>query len=134
MLDRLRGAIGRRVARAMQEGGEAVVAAHPGETVRQTRLFALPGTSELQRARVVALIADPSGLSFRDLADAEVSRIDADRMLSVEIAPLDTRTPIRPARVGLLDGGHAEFWVGATPDELVDGVVAIRAALGRREN
>jgi hypothetical protein len=131
ILDPLRRAIGKRVARAMQEGGEAVVAAHPDETVLQTRLFALPGASELARARVVALIAAADGLSFRDLADTEVLRVDSDRILAVEIAPLTSGAAVRPARVTLLDGGHAEFWIGSTPDEMVDAVVAIRTALGR---
>jgi hypothetical protein len=93
-------------------------------------LLTAPGSGRLQRARVVVVLADAGGLSFRDAADAEVVRIDAGRILSIELASLAQRRPVRPAVVTTIDGAF-EFTVGLTPDQLVDAVVALRTALGR---
>lgn len=108
---------------------EKLLSAHPGETILPTLLLAAPGSGRLQRARVLAVLAGAGGLSFRDAADAEVMRIEPDRILSIELASLAQRRPIRPAVVATIDGAF-EFTVGLTPDQLVDAVVALRTALG----
>jgi len=109
---------------------ERLLAAHPGQTIIPTLLLAAPGSGRHQRARVLAVLATADGLSFRDAADAEVMPVEADRILSIELASLAQRRPVRPAVVTTIDGVF-EFTVGLTPDELVDAVVALRTALGR---
>lgn len=110
--------------RAQRRGAVNVVNAHPGELVLPTALL---GSS----ARAVALLADGKGLSFRDAADTEVMRIAADRIMSVEFAPLNARSPIRPARVTLIDGAPVDFLLGVPADSQAEAVIAIRTALGR---
>ena len=108
----------------------AVVSAHPGATILRTALRDFPGLSKRDRDRVVVVLADRSGLSFRDTADVDVARVRADAVLSIELAPLDRGAPVRPAVVTTLDG-VVRFTVGVTPDQQLDAVVAIRTALGR---
>jgi hypothetical protein len=111
--------------------GRAVIAAHPGETVLATGLIALEGSAVVDRARVVAVLAQRSGLSFRDRTDAEVLAVPADRILSVELAPLNPRSALRPARVALIDGPPVEFYAGVREEQQLETVLAIRQALGR---
>ena len=103
--------------------------AHAGAAVLPTALFEGPA-SPPERARVIAVVADRRGLSFRDRLDAEVLRVDADVILSLELAPLAPRGP-RPARLERIDGPPLAFWAGATPDQQLDTIVALRTALGR---
>ncbi|MEO8095449.1 MAG: hypothetical protein ABI632_11010 [Pseudolysinimonas sp.] len=119
----------RRGIRADRAAVERIVASHPGSVVRPTGLSGQPGMSRAQRSRVVALIADRSGLSFRDAADAEVLKVPADGILSLELGPMNGR--IRPAQVTRLDGPTVEFFVGASEDRQLDTIVAVRKALGR---
>lgn len=114
-----------------RDAANAVLAAHPGETILGTGLIAFEDSTRQDRARVVAVLADRSGLSFRDRADVEVVKLAADRILGIELAPLNSRSAIRPARIALGDGAPVEFFVGSQPDAQAEAVVAIRTALGR---
>jgi hypothetical protein len=107
-----------------------LVAAHAGQTARATAVREFPGVDRRDLLRVALVVADREGLSFRDLRDVEVVRLPADRILTVELAPLQPRQPFRPAVVTTLDG-PVRFTVGATSDQQLDGIVAIRTALGR---
>ncbi|MEO8262892.1 MAG: hypothetical protein ABI566_10020 [Pseudolysinimonas sp.] len=107
---------------------DAVLAAHPGETAIGTGLVTLDGVSPADRSRVVAVIADRSGLSFRDGSDTEVAHVAAERILAIELGPLAPRRP-RPAIVTLVDGPPLSFWVGSTEDKQAEAVVRLRAAL-----
>ena len=109
----------------------SVLAAHPGEVAVPARLFVASGTTAGQRGRTLVLLADRGGLSFRDGADEEVVGIAADRIMSVEFAPLNFRSAVRPARVALLDGAPVDFFLGVPADAQAEAVVAIRTALGR---
>lgn len=107
-----------------------LVDAHAGEVARPTAVREFPGVDGRDLRRVVLVVAGPQGLSFRDLTDAEVARMPADRILSVELGPLQQRQLSRPAVVTTLDG-PVRFTVGLTEDQQLDAIVAIRAALGR---
>ncbi|MGN6502501.1 MAG: hypothetical protein ACTHKX_06315 [Pseudolysinimonas sp.] len=107
-----------------------LVASHPGQTVRPTSLREFPGLGRVEQTRVVLVVAGPDGLSFRDLHDAEVARVLAERILSLELAPLQPRQPVRPAILTTVDG-TVRFTVGVTDDQRLDAIVAIRTALGR---
>jgi hypothetical protein len=89
------------------------------------------GASRSERARVLAVLANAGGLSFRDRADTEVVRIAAASILSIELAPAGGRTPLRPAVVTRADGSPVRFTVGANDDQRAEAVVALRAALRR---
>ena len=107
-----------------------LVDAHAGEVARATAVREFPGADVRDLRRVVLLVASRDGVSFRDLQDSEVMRIPADRILSVELGPLQQRQLVRPAVVTTLDG-EARFTVGITEDQQLDAIVAIRTALGR---
>jgi hypothetical protein len=107
-----------------------LVEAHAGATARPTSLRESPGLDARGLRRVVLLVAGREGLSFRDLQDVEVVRIPADRILSVELGPLQQRQAFRPAVVSTLDG-PLRFTVGLSEDQQLDGIIAIRTALGR---
>lgn len=109
---------------------EAVVAAHPGETAMGAGLFALDGVGRSDRARVRAVVATSTGLSFRDGSDTEVAQIAASRILSLELGPLEPRRA-RPVVATLVDGSPAKFFIGGNDDKNAEAVMAMRAALGR---
>lgn len=94
-------------------------------------LLQLEGARMRDRARVRLVAADRDGLSFRTRKDVEVVRVAADRILSIELAPLDPRNRLRPARAALADGAPVEFWIGNDPDRQAEIIVALRTALGR---
>lgn len=119
------------ILRQDRAAGEAILAAHPGETILPTSLFASEGVTRAERARVGLVLADRRGLSFRDRTDTEVLHVGADRILSIELGPLPPRMAIRPAIATLVDGPPISFWVGAQPDQQAEAVVALRTALGR---
>lgn len=52
-------------------------------------------------------------------------------ILSLELGPMIPGSAVRPARVEHIDGPPVAFWAGATPDEQLDTIVALRRALGR---
>jgi hypothetical protein len=109
----------------------AIVAAHPEKFGLVTGLVEHEGTSRSDRARVVAVLADRDGLSFRDSSDAEVVQVAASRIMSLELAPHEPRARFRPAHVKLIDGPPVAFWVGADQDRQAETIVALRSALGR---
>jgi hypothetical protein len=115
--------------RAMRTDASRVLAAHPGEVAFPTRVSSWPG-DRADRDGVIVVVADRRGLSFRDHADREVLLVPADRILSLELAPLVPRAPLRPFRVTTIDG-DIDFSGPMTPDAQVDAVVALRQALGR---
>jgi hypothetical protein len=117
--------------RAARRAAEAVVAAHPGRTAMVAGITEREGSTRSERARVVAVTADRGGLSFRDRSDIEVLHLAAGSILSLELAPLDPRTRLRPARVTLADGAPVSFWLGVKPDALAEAIVELRTALGR---
>jgi hypothetical protein len=117
--------------RTQRQGALDVVNAHPGETAIPAGLLSGGGTTSAERARVVAVLVDGERLSFRDRADAEVVRIATDRIMSVEFAPLNPRSALRPARVALVDGPPVDFFLGVPADRQIDTVMTIRAAIGR---
>ena len=55
----------------------------------------------------------------------------ADRIISLELAPLQPRARFRPFRVTTIDGATIDFAGPSHPDQQVDAVVALRTALGR---
>ena len=57
--------------------------------------------------------------------------VPADSILSLELAPLVPRSPVRPFRVTTIDGGTYDFTGPMGQDAQVDAVVALRRALGR---
>lgn len=116
------------IRRLLQRATDQVIAAHPDETVLRTALLSAESVARRRRGSVVVVTASGDGLSFRDPADREVLRIAAGDILSLELAPHGRA--IRPAVVATLDG-PVEFFIGATPDQQVDAIVALRQALGR---
>lgn len=108
----------------------AFVARHPGETAIATGLAEYEEVSRADRQRVIGVVVDRGGLSFRDRADVEVAHVSENRVLSIDLAPLRPRSASRPLLVTLADGPPVAFWVGNQPDQQVDAVVAVRAALG----
>ena len=108
-----------------------VVAAHEGDVVFPTLVVSWPGGDRRVGARVIALVADGSGISLRDRADREVLLLPADEILSVELAPL-TRSAFRPFRIATLQQGTLDLAMSQVrPDDQVDAVVSLRTALGR---
>jgi hypothetical protein len=118
--------------RAMRADSARVVAAHPDSAAFPTGIVMWPEGDRAKRESVIAVVADQSGLSFRDHEDREVLLLPADRILSLELAPLERRARFRPLRVTSIDGGTFDFLGPANPDAQVDAVVALRQALGRR--
>jgi hypothetical protein len=119
--------------RSQQRAAQRVAAQHPDALVARSTLYKLEGSTRTDRERVIAVVADRAGLSFRDRADAEVVRVAADLILSLELAPHDLRTRFRPALLTRVEGPPVSFWAGATPDVAAETVVALRTALGRPE-
>ena len=107
-----------------------ILQAHPGATVLPTAIVDASGIDRAARDRIVAVVADRRGLSFRDLADVEVHLVPADQVMSLELAPLAPRR-LRPLRVMTIDGTTIDFAGPQGPDDQVDAVVALRAALSR---
>jgi hypothetical protein len=118
--------------RAMRADTARVLAAHPDSTAFPTGIVAWPDGDRAARESVVAVVADRNGLSFRDHEDREALLLPADRIMSLELAPLERRARFRPLRVTSIDGGTFDFLGPATPDAQVDAVVALREALGRK--
>jgi hypothetical protein len=113
------------------DGVRRVREAHPGEVVLATGLIEAEGPASVRRAAVVAVVADRPGLSFRDARDDEVLMVPAESILSLELAPLNPRSRMRPLRVEHLGGAPIVFWAGTTEDQQLESVIALRTALGR---
>lgn len=113
------------------DGVRRVRESHPGEVVLATGLAEAGEVPPLQRAGVIAVIADAGGLSFRDRTDAEVLLVPAADILSLELAPLNPRSRMRPLRLERLGGSPVAFWAGTTEDQQLDAVIALRTALSR---
>jgi hypothetical protein len=107
---------------------QALVSAHSGTPVIPTALLEFDGVSRRDRARVLVVLADSAGLSFRDDADAVVAGLPAPSILSIELAPLGGRT-LRPVVVTRADGPPVRFTVGVGDDQQAGAVIALRAAL-----
>ncbi len=119
--------------RVFMGGLRRVREAHPDELVIATGLTEAGDWSAAQRVPVIAVVAGPDGLSFRDGADREVLQVAAADILSLELAPLNPRSRARPVRVERLSGGPVAFLAGSTPEQQLDSVIALRTALGRSE-
>lgn len=119
-----------RTLRSHRDAQARIAQAHPGATVLPTAIADASGIDRAARDRIVAVVADGRGLSFRDLADAEVHLVPADQVMSLELAPLAPRR-LRPLRVMTIDGATIDFAGPQRPDDQVDAVVALREALGR---
>jgi hypothetical protein len=110
-----------------------VIAAHEGEFVLPTLVVAWPGSDRRMRSKVIAMVVDEAGISLRDRDDAEVALLPADGILSIELAPL-TRSAFRPLRVATLGHGTVDLALSQVrPDEQIDVVLRVRAAVGRSE-
>jgi hypothetical protein len=107
-----------------------VVASHEGSVVFPTTVLSWPGDDRTERESVIVVVADERGLSFRDHEDREVLLLPADRVMSLDLAPLVPRSPVRPFRAKTVDGVF-DFSGPMRPDAQVDAVVAMRQALGR---
>ncbi len=108
-----------------------VVAAHEGAVAIPTTVMSWPGDERAERERVIVAVADERGLGFRDHEDREVLLVPADRILSLDLAPLVPRSPVRPIRAKTVEG-TIDFSGPARPEQQVETVVAMRKALGRR--
>jgi hypothetical protein len=117
--------------RAMRADATRVVAAHSGSVAFPTTITSWPQLDKAERESAIALVAEPRGLSFRDQDDREVQLVPADRIMSLELAPLEPRARFRPFRVTTIDGATIDFSGPSSPDQQVDAVVALRTALGR---
>ena len=118
--------------RLMRLDSARVLAAHPDSTAFASGITAWPTGDRAERESVIAVVADRRGLSFRDHEDREVIMLPADRIMSLELAPLEPRARLRPFRVTTIDGGTFDFTGPMKPDAQVDAVVALREALGRK--
>ncbi|MEO5921496.1 MAG: hypothetical protein ABIQ01_10195 [Pseudolysinimonas sp.] len=118
-----------RTLRLIRADAARVVAAHPGEVAFPSQLISWLGGARTERDSVVAITADRRGLSFRDQDDREVLLVEPERIMSLELAPLEPRR-VRPFRVTTIDG-VIDFSGPAKPDEQVDAIVALRTAIGR---
>ncbi len=118
--------------RAMRADAARVVAAHPGVVAVPSVVTSWPQLEKADRQRIVVLVADRRGLSFRDHEDREVQLVPAEQIISLELAPLEPRARFRPFRLTTIDGGTIDFSGPVKPDDQVDAVVALRTALGRR--
>ncbi len=108
-----------------------VVAAHAGAVAFPTTVISWPGDDRDERESVIVVVGDERGLSFRDHEDREVLLVPADRVMSIDLAPLVPRSPVRPFRAKTVDGA-IDFSGAGRPDAQADAVMALRAALGRR--
>lgn len=112
-------------------GVRGIHEAHPGVLVLPTGLVDAGNLLPTRRAAVVAVLADRAGLSFRDRSDAEVLLVPAEEIMSLELAPLNPRSRVRPLRVEQVGGAPIAFWAGTTEDQQLASIIALRAALGR---
>lgn len=119
-----------QLVREVRADATRVLAAHEGSVAFPSGVTAWPGTDRAERESVIVVVGDERGLSFRDHADREVQLVPADRIMSLELAPLAPRSPLRPFRVTTIDGTY-DFTGPMKPDAQVDAVVALRQALGR---
>lgn len=117
--------------RAMRADAARVLSAHSGSVAFPVTIVSWPGAERAERESVIVVAADLRGLSFRDHDDREVLLVPPDRIMSLELAPLEPRARFRPFRVTTIDGA-IDFSGPAKPDEQVDAVVALRTALGRQ--
>lgn len=117
--------------RQMRDEARRVVAAHEGSAAFLTGVVSWPAIPREVTGRVIAVVADHTGLSFRDHEDQEVLVVPADRIMSLELAPLQLRRGVRPFRVMTIDGDTIEFTGPFNGDDLVNAIVALRTALGR---
>ena len=119
------------ILRSEREAIRRVLAAHPDQLAMATAVVAWPSGDPALRRRVVALVADRSGISLRDRSDAEVVLLAADRILSIDMAP-QTRMAFRPFRIQTVEHGTLDLAMSQLrPDDQVDAVVALRGAVGR---
>lgn len=108
-----------------------VLAAHEGEFVLPTLVVGWPDSDARVRRAVIAMIPDERGISLRDRRDREVALLPADGILSIELAPL-TRSAFRPLRVTTLGQGTVDLALSQVrPDDQIDVVMRVRAAVGR---
>lgn len=108
-----------------------ILAAHDGEFVLPTLVVAWPDSDKAVRRGVVAMIVDAHGISLRDRRDREVALLPADGILSIELAPL-TRSAFRPLCVTTLGHGTVDLAMSQVrPDDQIDVVLRVRAAVGR---
>jgi hypothetical protein len=124
-------ALGLWTFRAMRADATRVLAAHAGSVVFPTTITSWPQLERAEFQSAIALVAEPRGLSFRDHEDHEVQLVPADRIMSLELAPLEPRARFRPFRVTTIDGATIDFSGPSSPDAQVDAVIALRTALGR---
>ncbi len=106
-----------------------VVAAHEGAVAFPTTVISWPGDDRDERESVIVVVGDERGLSFRDHDDREVRLVPTDRLMSLDLAPLVPRSPVRPFRAKTVDGA-IDFSGPGKPDQQVETVVALRKALG----
>jgi hypothetical protein len=105
-----------------------VVAAHQGAVAFPTTVISWPGDDREERESVIVVVGDERGLSFRDHDDREVRLVPADRLMSLDLAPLVPRSPVRPFRAKTVDG-VIDFSGTGRPDAQVEAVMALRGAL-----
>ncbi len=117
--------------REVRADATRVLAAHEGSVAFPSGVTSWPGTDRAERESVIVAVGGARGLSFRDHDDREVLLVPADRIMSVELAPLAPRSPVRPFRVTTIDGGTYDFTGPVKPDAQVDTIVALRQSLGR---
>jgi hypothetical protein len=117
--------------RRMREDSLRVVAAHPDAVAFPSGIASWWATDRAERESIIAVAADARGLSFRDHDDREVLLVPPDHIMSLELAPLEPRSRLRPFRVTTTDGATIDFTGPAGQDAQVDAVVALRTALGR---
>ncbi len=117
--------------REVRADATQVLAAHEGDVAFPSGVTSWPGADRDERESVIVVVGDERGLSFRDHDDREVLLVPADEIMSLELAPLAPRSPVRPFRVTTIDGRTFDFTGPLRPDAQVDAVVALRQALGR---
>ena len=119
------------LARRARTSVQTIVASRPDALVLATAVIAWDASDPVARRRVIALVADRSGISLRDAAGAEVAMIPASDILAIDLAPLG-RTAFRPFRIQTAGHGILDLAMSQVrPDDQVDAVVALRSALGR---
>lgn len=115
----------------LQSAWKRVLAAHEGEFVLPTLVVHWPDAERRLRARVIAMLVDERGIALLDRQGGEAALLDAGSILSVELAPL-TRSAFRPLRVATLGQGTVDLALSQVrPDDQIDVVLRVRAALGR---
>jgi hypothetical protein len=115
----------------LQSAWKRVLAAHEGEVVLPTLVVHWPDAERRLRARVIAMLVDDRGIALLDRQGAEAALLAADSVLSVELAPF-TRSAFRPLRVTTIGQGTVDLALSQVrPDDQIDVVMRVRAALGR---